>query len=88
MELPSISQTLLSTIVNSVLTGEWHLEEPLLIECNGDILYEQDNEALDEDETELYSRKLKKPLVDLKIKDLSLLNVQGRLAGEDVSIYL
>jgi hypothetical protein len=36
----------------------------------------------------MYSRRLKKSLSDLKIKDLSMLNVQGRLAAEEVSIYI
>jgi len=48
----------------------------LLIEVSGNIVYEQ-GEDVDEDDQEIYNRRLAKPLSDLKIRDLSILNVQG-----------
>lgn len=50
--------------------------QQLLIEVGGNIVYEQ-GEDVDEDDQEIYNRRLSKSLFDLKIRDLSLLNVQG-----------
>jgi hypothetical protein len=48
-----------------------------LIEFNNGILYEASDDLDDEDEIELYQRRLKKPLYDLKVRDLSIIQVQA-----------
>jgi hypothetical protein len=52
-----------------------------LIEFNNGILFEASDDLDDEDELELYQRRLKKSLFDLKIRDLSILQVQATLNG-------
>jgi hypothetical protein len=61
--------------VNSVLHDTWGLSKShtLLIEFNNDILYEASEDMDDEDEQEMYQRRLKKNLSELKIRDLSIL---------------
>ena len=68
---------------------KWHLSNPLLIEFNNGILFEASDDLDDEDELELYQRRLKKSLFDLKIRDLSILQVQANLNGQsDSKIYV
>lgn len=72
-----------------MLIESWHLSKPILIEFNNDILFEASDDLDDEDELELYERRLKKPLFDLKIRDLSILQVQATLDGiTDSKIYV
>jgi hypothetical protein len=52
-----------------------------LIEFNNGILFEASDDLDDEEELELYQRRLKKSLFDLKIRDLSILQVQATLNG-------
>ncbi len=43
---------------------------------------------MDEDEAELYQRRLKRTLADLKVRDLSTFQVQGRRDGQEIVIYV
>jgi|LauGreDrversion4_2_1035121.scaffolds.fasta_scaffold31878_2 hypothetical protein len=43
---------------------------------------------MDEDEAEIYQKRMKKMLTDLKIRDLSIVQVQGVMGdGPEVKIY-
>jgi len=64
----------LKQLVSDVFHKEWNLLGGLLIEFNNDILYEA-GEDIDEDDAEMYGRRLKKSLSDLKIKDLAIMQV-------------
>jgi hypothetical protein len=57
--------------------GPWGLKF-MTIEFNNNILYEEGDEV-DEDEAELFEKRLKRPLFDLKIRDLAIIQVQGTL---------
>lgn len=63
--------------MESVIIESWNLLKPILIEFNNDILFEASDDLDDEDEFQLFERRLKKPLFDLKIRDLSILQVQA-----------
>jgi hypothetical protein len=68
----NLSALTLADLVITILHEYCGLSNGLLIEFNNDILYEE-CEDLDEDEAEIYERRLKKSLQDLKIRDLSIL---------------
>lgn len=53
------------------------MTEGLTVEFNSNILYEEGDD-LDEDDLEMYERRLKRSLADLKVKDGSLIHVSGK----------
>jgi hypothetical protein len=59
----------------------------MLIEVCGNIVYEQGDDV-DEDDQEIYNRRLTKSLFDLKIRDLSILNVQGSVDSVDCTVII
>lgn len=77
LDIKNLSSFTLMELVETVFIESWHLSTPLLIEFNNGILYEASDDLDDEDEIELYQRRLKKPLYDLKLRDLSILQVQA-----------
>ena len=77
MDIQNLSSFTLKELVETILIDQWQLSSPLLIEFNNGILYEASDYLDDEDEIELYQRRLKKPLYDLKVRDLSILQVQA-----------
>jgi hypothetical protein len=80
-----LSTFTLGDLVKRVLHEEWALTQAL-IEFNNDILYEEGDD-IDEDELEIYLKRMKRPLSDLKVRDLAILQVQGTLEGKEVKIY-
>ena len=66
-----LSSCTLGDLVSQVMHELWGLKY-LTIEFNNNILYEQ-GEDIDEDEAELFAKRLKKPLFDLKIRDLAII---------------
>lgn len=73
MTVRDLSTLPLSTLVNDVLHTSLALNS-LVLEFNNDILFEEGDD-IDEDEEELYLRRSKKSLADLKIRDLSIVQV-------------
>jgi len=45
------------------------------VEHNNDILYEEGGEDIEEDEREIYQRRKKKTLGDLKVRDMAIVQV-------------
>jgi len=80
-----LSTFTLGDLVKRVIHDEWALTQAL-IEFNNDILYEEGDD-IDEDELEIYLKRMKRPLIDLKVRDLAILQVQGTLEGKEVKIY-
>lgn len=80
-----LSAFTLGDMVKRVIHDEWALTLAL-IEFNNDILYEEGDD-IDEDELEIYLKRMKRPLSDLKVRDLAILQVQGTLEGKEVKIY-
>ena len=56
--------------------GSWKIsrDHPLLIEFNDQIMFEASDD-LDEDDQELYERRLAKPLSTLKVRDFCVIQV-------------
>ena len=61
-----------------IIKGRVGVCSGLTLEYNSNILYEEDDD-LDEDDIEIYERRMKKSLFDLKIKDGSLFYASGKL---------
>ena len=80
-----LSTFTLGDLVKRVIHDEWALTQAL-IEFNNDILYEEGDD-IDEDELKIYLKRIKRPLIDLKVRDLAILQVQGTLEGKEVKIY-
>ena len=72
-----------------VFAEDLKLSTSFLIEFNSDIIYEQGPD-IDEDDMELYERRCKKSLSDLKFKDLSILSISGSFndSDQESSIYV
>jgi hypothetical protein len=81
-----LSAFTLGDLITRVIHPQWKLSNAL-IEFNNDILYEEGDD-IDEDEQEIYDRRLKKTLSELKIRDLAILQVQGVMEGDkEVQVY-
>ena len=59
----------------------------MLIEVGSNIVFEQ-GEDVDEDDQEMYNRRLPKTLFDLKIRDLSILSVQGTVESVECTVSI
>jgi hypothetical protein len=58
------------------------------VEHNNDILYEEGGEDIEEDEREIYQRRKKKTLGDLKVRDMAIVQVQAVMDDKEVKVYV
>ena len=85
MTVRDLSTFTLGDLVKRVIHDEWSLTQAL-VEFNNDILYEE-GEEIDDDELEIYLKRMKRSLMELKVRDLTIIQVQGTLEGKEVKIY-
>jgi hypothetical protein len=85
VQVRDLSTFTLGDLVKRVIHDEWALTQAL-IEFNNDILYEEGDDIYEE-ELQIYLKRMKRPLIDLKFRDLAIIQVQGTLEGKEVKIY-
>ena len=79
----------LGDLVDRVFHGEWSLSQ-VLVEHNNDIMYEEGDgeEDIEEDEGEIYERRKKRALAEIKVRDMAILQVHGVMGGKEVKVYV
>lgn len=89
VSIRDFSTSTLQDFVTHVCEETLQLKPGYVIEFQESILYDSTQDLEDEDEAEMYQRRLKKALSTLKIKDLSKLLVQGTFpdSSTDSQIY-
>lgn len=89
VQVKDLSSTTLGTFVDKVFKESLNLKPGYVVELMDNILFDASAD-LDEDEAEMYERRLAKTLGALKVKDLSKMLVQGSFleSSQDSQIYL
>jgi len=69
--------------VDTVFKESLNIETSSITVIYNDVLFERDPNLSDEDELEVYDRRLKKKLSDFKIRHLSNLFVEAKFKDDD-----
>ena len=69
-------------MVDTILKDGLNIDTSCISILLDDILFERDPDLTDEDEQELYNRRIKKTLTELKIKQYSTLFIQAKFFGD------
>ena len=70
-------------LVDTVFKESLNIETSSITVIYNDVLFERDPNLSDEDELEVYDRRLKKKLSDFKIRHLSNLFVEAKFKDDD-----
>jgi hypothetical protein len=79
----SISESSLLELVDTVFKESLNIDTSTITVVYNDVLFERDPNISDEDELEMFERRLKKKLSDFKIRHLSNIFVEAKFRGDD-----
>ena len=70
-------------LVDTVFKESLNIDTSSITVIYNDVLFERDPNLSDEDELEMYDRRLKKKLSDFKVRHLSNLFVEAKFINDD-----